>query len=169
MQTGRATFADRRIIGLVQIVTAAVGYGLLGIFGKRAYRTGMQPGELLALHFLLASAVLWSYILVAKRSALRITFRQAVNCAVLGVLGYALFSTLYFEALKGLSVSLTVLLLYTYPAIVMIGSWLLFKERVTRTQRHLTFARKMRRWDICWNWCENGMCQATVEADTRHQ
>jgi drug/metabolite transporter (DMT)-like permease len=133
-QTGHAAFADRRFIGLVQIVTAAVGYGLLGIFGKRAYEAGMQPGDLLALRFLLASAVLWSYMLIAKRSALRITFRQAAYSIALGVLGYALFSTLYFEALKGLSVSLTVLLLYTYPVIVMIGSWLLFKERVTRGQ-----------------------------------
>jgi drug/metabolite transporter (DMT)-like permease len=115
-------------------VIAAVGYGLIGIFGKRAYRAGMQPGELLALRFLLASAVLWLYILIAKRSALRITARQAVSCAALGVLGYALFTTLYFEALKGLSASLTVLLLYTYPVIVMVGSWLLFKERVTRGQ-----------------------------------
>jgi drug/metabolite transporter (DMT)-like permease len=50
------------------------------------------------------------------------------------VLGYALFSTLYFEALKGMSASLTVLLLYTNPVIVMIGSWILFKERVKRGQ-----------------------------------
>ncbi len=132
--TVRATLPDRRIIGRIQVVTAAVGYGLLGIFGKRAYEAGMQPGELLALRFLLASVVLWSYMLVAKRGAVRITFRQAVYCAALGVLGYALFSTLYFEALKGMSASLTVLLLYTNPVIVMIGSWILFKERVKRGQ-----------------------------------
>src|SRR5882672_9521150 len=98
----RATLPDRRIIGRIQVVTAAVGYGLLGIFGKRAYEAGMHPGELLALRFLLASVVLWSYMLVAKRGAVRITFRQAVYCAALGVLGYAFFSTLYSEALDGM-------------------------------------------------------------------
>jgi drug/metabolite transporter (DMT)-like permease len=132
--TGPWTSLDRSIMGLIQIVAAAVGYGLLGIFGKRAYEAGMQPGELLALRFVLASAVLWSYMLLVRRSALRITVRQAVYCAALGVLGYAFFSTLYFEALKGLSASLTVLLLYTYPVIVMIGSWILFREHVTRGQ-----------------------------------
>jgi drug/metabolite transporter (DMT)-like permease len=73
-------------------------------------------------------------MLLARRRALRLTFRQAAYCAALGLLGYAFFSTLYFEALKGLSASLTVLLLYTYPVIVMIGSWILFKEHVTRGQ-----------------------------------
>jgi drug/metabolite transporter (DMT)-like permease len=133
-RTGRASFLDSRAVGVIQIVASAIGYGLLGIFGKRAYQAGMEAGELLSLRFLLASAVLWSYMLIAKRSALRITLRQVIYCAVLGVAGYALFTTLYFEALKGLSASLTVLLLYTNPVIVMIGSWIIFKEQVTRGQ-----------------------------------
>jgi drug/metabolite transporter, DME family len=125
---------SRPVIGAIQVVASAVGYGLLGIFGKRAYEAGMKPGELLALRFLLASTALWGYMLIARRSLLRISVRQLMACAALGAFGYAVFSTLYFRALEGLSASLTVLLLYTNPVIVTLGARLFFKEQVTRAQ-----------------------------------
>ncbi|MGB7922154.1 MAG: EamA family transporter [Pyrinomonadaceae bacterium] len=129
-----STLLSRPVVGAIQVIASAVGYGLLGIFGKRAYEAGMKPGELLALRFILASTALWAYVLIARRSVLRLSIRQLLACVCLGVFGYAVFSTLYFRALEGLSASLTVLLLYTNPVIVTVGSWLLFKERVTRAQ-----------------------------------
>ena len=127
--TSSATSRDRAI-GRVEILLSAVGYGFIGIFGKRAFAAGLAPGEFLTLRFALAAALLWVFVLVARRDALRVGRRQVLACAALGVFGYALFTTLYFHALEGLSASLTSLLLYTFPVIVTVAAWLLFKEPV---------------------------------------
>jgi drug/metabolite transporter (DMT)-like permease len=52
---------------------------------------------------------------------------------MLGIFGYALFSSFFFLALTGLSASLTVLLLYTYPVMVMILSHYILKEYITKS------------------------------------
>ena len=63
------------------------------------------------------------YITARNRALFRVPLVDLGKCAVLGVLGYAVFSSCFFEALNGLSASLTVLLLYTYPVIVALGAW----------------------------------------------
>jgi drug/metabolite transporter (DMT)-like permease len=66
------------------------------------------------------------------RRALHLNSKTVATCALLGTTGYAVFSSCFFHALKGLSASLTVLLLYTYPLIVTMGAWLLFNEKINR-------------------------------------
>lgn len=130
--SSRRPSPDARLhaIGRLEIVLSAVGYGFIGIFGKRAYAAGLAPGEYLTMRFAIASAVLWAFMLVARRRDLAVSRRRLVACAALGVFGYALFTTLYFHALEGLSASLTSLLLYTFPVIVTLAARVLFKERI---------------------------------------
>lgn len=123
-----------RLVGVMQIIGSAIGFGLIGVLGKRAFEAGAVAGELLALRFLLATIILWTYVLFTRRRILKMSAREILSCAALGVCGYAVFSTLYFNALEGLTASLTVLLLYTYPVLVTLGARLFFKERVTRVQ-----------------------------------
>lgn len=130
----RTNLSRQRILGAVQVIASAIGYGLIGIFSKRAYEEGVRPGELLALRFILASTLLWGYTLIARRNAFRLQVRQALACVSLGIFGYAVFSSLYFYSLEGLSASLAVLLLYTSPVFVTCGAWLILKERVTPIQ-----------------------------------
>jgi drug/metabolite transporter (DMT)-like permease len=118
----------------MQIIISAVCFGLLGIFGKQAFAEGIAPGELLSVRFTIASVILWGFVLFTRPHILSLSKRQIINCAVLGIFGYALFTSLYFEALVFLSASLTVLLLYTFPIIVTFGAWVLFKERISLAQ-----------------------------------
>ena len=127
--SSRATSRDR-LIGRVEILLSAVGYGFIGIFGKRAFASGLEPGEFLTLRFALAASLLWIFVLATRPRDARIGRRQLLSCAALGVFGYALFTTLYFTALTGLSASLTSLVLYTFPVIVTVAAWALFKEPV---------------------------------------
>lgn len=117
-------------VGRFEVLLSAAGYGFIGIFGKRAYAAGLAPGEFLTMRFLVASCALWPLMLVFRRSALRVTRRQLVACVALGVFGYASFTTLYFHALRGLSASLTSLLLYTFPVIVTVAARVLFGEPI---------------------------------------
>lgn len=121
-----------RQLGILQILLSGFCFGFLGLFGKRAYEHGLTPGEFLALRFLLASLLLGIWFSARRPSALAIGKGNAARAFLFGACGYALFSTCYFTALKGLSVSLTVLLLYLYPVWVTLGARIFLGERLTR-------------------------------------
>lgn len=117
-------------IGYFQVVLSGVFFGFLGTFGKLAYQKNILPMELLGLRFL-TSATLFGVLLVfLKREAFKMSFRDVIISLFLGILGYAVFSSCYFLALQGISASLTVLLLYTYPIVVTLGARFFFKEHI---------------------------------------
>lgn len=105
----------KRLIGFAQIAVASVCFGFLGVFGKWAYQQDISIGELLTYRFGLAAFLLWSFLLLFRPNWTKISKQQFFISAGLGILGYALFATLYFTAIKGVSISLAVLLLYTFP------------------------------------------------------
>jgi drug/metabolite transporter, DME family len=121
-----------RHLGIAQILVSGFCFGFLGLFGKKAYSAGLSPGEFLALRFSLAALMLGGWFLLRDRSRLAIGKENAIRAFLLGSFGYALFSTCYFTALQGLSVSLTALLLYLYPVWVTVGSWLFLGEALSR-------------------------------------
>lgn len=112
--------SPHRFLGFVQIILASVCFGFLGIFGKLAYNNGIPIGELLTFRFILASIVLWVVLILFRPEWTKISGPQFLISAGLGIFGYALFATLYFKALEGLSVALAALLLFTYPLWVQI-------------------------------------------------
>lgn len=111
---------QHRLLGLLQIISASFCFGFLGIFGKLAFSHDLSVGELLSYRFVLASLLLWIILLLFRPGWIRISKQQLFISAGLGVFGYALFATLYFQAVKGLSVALAALLLYTYPLWVQV-------------------------------------------------
>jgi drug/metabolite transporter (DMT)-like permease len=120
-----------RQVGILQVLVSGVCFGFLVLFGKWAFAAGLTPGEFLCLRFLTASLLLFLWLFTMNRGALRLPLKTILHCAGLGIFGYALFSSFFFYALQGLSASLTTLLLYTYPVIVSVAAWILFKERLS--------------------------------------
>ena len=119
-------------IGIIEAVASGIGFGLLGVLVKAAFAAGFSPGEHLALRFLNGAVLLWAVNLLNPRTKAILPWRDGVVCLFLGVFGYAVFSSCYFAALNGLSVSMTVLLLYTYPVLVACGAWLFFRQKPSR-------------------------------------
>jgi drug/metabolite transporter (DMT)-like permease len=103
----------------------------MAIFGKYAYDAGVGVGDLLLVRFAMAAAVLLA--LAAATGALRGLARRAVLAALaMGAVGYATQAGLFFLALERMDASLLALVLYTYPAFVLVGAVLLRRERATR-------------------------------------
>lgn len=120
-----------RKIGIIEILSSGVLFGLLGPLGKKAFAYGLAPFELLSLRFLAGGLILFSIYSFKLR---RIDWPRGVQwiyLGLLGVTGYALFSSLYFFAIHELSASLAVLLLYTYPVIVAILSVIFKLEKLS--------------------------------------
>lgn len=120
-----------RLRGTLEISLASVGFGFLGVFGKIAFQTGLSVGELLSYRFALAAILMWIFLLLFRPAWVRLNSRQIIVAALLGIFGYAFFSTLYFTAVAGLSVTLAALLLYTYPFWVNVFSHFFTQDRVS--------------------------------------
>ena len=114
--------------GFIQIILSGMCFATLGFFGKSAFQLNIKPGELLSLRYTLSAFLLGITILITKPKSLLLTRFQLISSLMLGIFGYALFSSFFFIALSGLSASLTVLLLYTYPAMVTLLSRFILKE-----------------------------------------
>lgn len=126
-------------IGVAQCVLSAVGFGALAIFAKSAFDAGLDPLTLLFVRFT-ACAVVFG-LLVGMRTDLRTDLLRAGTRAIalgfaLGAVGYAAQAGVFFAALERIDASLLALLLYTYPAWVILGAFVLGLERPTR--RRLT-------------------------------
>lgn len=124
--------------GVILIFLSGACFGFLGIFGKYFYSLGFDTGEILTVRFIIAALVLFFYFLYhyffKKVNYFYTSKKQFLISSLLGILGYALFSTLLFTSFKFLSVSLAVMLLFTFPVFVFVGSVVLYKEKVTATK-----------------------------------
>lgn len=123
-----------RHIGILQVIAAGICFGFLGIFGKQLFTLGLSVGEILAFRFLFASVFLGSWLLITDRKSFYLKPKDWVLCAGQGVLGYALFASLYFKAIEGVSVPLAALLLFTYPILIHLFAWILKLEKLSKLQ-----------------------------------
>ncbi|MBX3016458.1 MAG: DMT family transporter [Bdellovibrionaceae bacterium] len=122
-----------RRLGFLQVALSGVFFGSLSLFGKTAFEAGVLPGEFLALRFLGAGILLFLWILLTG-GKLRLSAKHIAICAGLGIVGYALFSFLFFRSLVDLSSALSVLLLYQYPWIVAVAASLFLGEKIQPRQ-----------------------------------
>lgn len=134
--------AGSRRVGIALIVISALGFASIGPLGKIAYRNGFTVAELQLLRFCVATPLLiLAAALAARRTRIRrrsepdhgrLDRRTRLRLLVLGFLGYGMQATLYFTALTRISASLTSLLLYLYPALVVGTAVALGRHRLDR-------------------------------------
>lgn len=122
---------NSRKIGFIQIILSGICFGFLGFFGKMAYQKQITPGELLSLRYTISAVLTGLLLLITNpKSLFSLSPFEIISSILLGIFGYALFSSFYFMALTGLSASLTVLLLYTYPLMILVFSLVFLNEKI---------------------------------------
>lgn len=114
------------VAGLAFTLASAVFMSGLGVTTQLAFDAGAPMGTLLSGRFLVAAALLWPLVLILRPQ--RPERRQVVAGLLLG-LGYSAHSWLFSESLARLDAGLVDLLLFTYPALVMLGAIALGRER----------------------------------------
>ncbi len=119
-----------RALGLFYVLMAGVGFGFIGIFSRVAFRSGMTVGEILSWRFVIAASILWIGLLIFRPRLALPSWKQILISCGLGIGGYAVFSTLYFKSIEGISVPLAALLLFTFPIYVNLGAHFLLKEKM---------------------------------------
>jgi drug/metabolite transporter (DMT)-like permease len=124
------TPASKRIspvaAGLGLTLASAIFYSWHGVLTQLAFDGGATVGTVLAGRFLVAAAVLW--LLVSFIRPQRPDRKQVLAGLLLGV-ALGAHAWLFSTSLTRLDVGLVDLLLFTYPALVMLGAVALRRER----------------------------------------
>jgi drug/metabolite transporter (DMT)-like permease len=120
-----------RSSGTLICIASAAAFGAMGVLGKLAYDDGATVGTLLATRFALAAILFWALMIARGGTGeLRALARRDVLIALaLGALGYAAQAGAYFAALARMDAGLLSLVLYAFPAIVLVAGILLGRER----------------------------------------
>jgi drug/metabolite transporter (DMT)-like permease len=118
------------VSGTALVVLSGVSGAWINVFTKLAFRAGLNVPTFLALRAALACAAMWCLLFLIQ-PPVRVSARLFWRLLALGALGYATQSLLYNEAIHRLPAGVAVLGLYTYPAMVVVLSLLMGRERMS--------------------------------------
>jgi drug/metabolite transporter (DMT)-like permease len=118
--------ASPALAGLAYTLASAVFLSGLGVATQLAFDAGASVGTLLSGRFLVAAAILWPLLWLIR--PMRPVRRQVAAGLLLGV-GYSAHAWLFSASLTRLDAGLVDLLLFTYPALVMVGAVTMRRER----------------------------------------
>lgn len=119
---------------LVAVVVSAACFGTLAVLTPLAYREGVQPLPLLAWRFVISAVLLGAVASLRDRCALIVPKDDLLRYSALALTGYGAASVCFFFALKYADASVVAVLLYAYPALVMIAGWLFLGQKASWRQ-----------------------------------
>jgi drug/metabolite transporter (DMT)-like permease len=122
----------RHLAGLALVALGTLLFAAKAVIVKLAYAKGAEPVSLLGLRMLFALpffvlAALWT----RRGSAPRPTYTEWWRIVAMGLLGYYLASFLDFLGLQYVSAGLERVILYLNPTLVLLGSVVLLRRRVS--------------------------------------
>lgn len=132
---GRAgRWAEGHGAGLGLVTLAGVAYGGQSVLAKLAYDGGADVPTVLAVRFGIAAVAIWAILLRQRATRIvptaRPEGRARLGFALLGIL-FVTSALFAYRALETLAAGTTTLIVFVYPALVVLWSRLLFREPLT--------------------------------------
>jgi drug/metabolite transporter (DMT)-like permease len=112
-----ASRPDRALAGVGLAAAGAIAYGVATVIGRSLAGSGVDSATALGIRFAVAAVVL-AALLRLRGVSLRLGAGEWLPIFLLGAIGYALESTLFYMSLGHGSAAACILLFYVYPAIV---------------------------------------------------
>lgn len=113
------------------IVSAGILWGCMGLFVRKLNDLGLASMEVVALRAVVTTVLMLLFLLIYDRKLLKIRWKDLWCFLGTGVCSILFFNYCYFKAMELTALSVAAILLYTAPAIVMLLSYFLFKEKLT--------------------------------------
>ena len=130
------TESRNRTTGVILAASGAGLFSLKGVVMKLAFAEGIGVSQLLTLRMAFSLPVYLVIGVVAfTRMREKPVARWWLAAGGLGLMSYYLSSWLNFEGLRYVSAQLERLILYIYPTMVALMSWVFLKDRITK--RHV--------------------------------
>jgi len=110
------------------VVVGASLWGIIGIFIQDLSDAGFSSLQIVTLRVVSAALMLVTYLCFTNPQLLKIRPKDSAIFIGTGIFSIVFFNWCYFTAIKEVSLSIAVMLLYTGPAFVIILSRIFFKE-----------------------------------------
>lgn len=118
-------------IAPILVCLSGILWGTMGIFVRRYNGLGLDSMEIVAMRAIVTAVMLLIFLFIYNKKLLRIQIRDIWCFLGTGLCSILFFNFCYFKAITMTSLSVAAVLLYTAPAIVMVLSRILFKEKLT--------------------------------------
>lgn len=115
--------------GLTLALISAAAFSMAGPFGQSLLLIGWSPGAVVLLRLTLATLALLPLALRALAGRWRRTLAAWPLLLAYGALGAAGCQLFYFMAVQRLSVSVALMLEYSSPVLIVLGTWLITRRR----------------------------------------
>lgn len=119
--------------GYIYAIVSSILFGTKAVLVKIAMETGLTPIDIVFFRFLFATFVLGIYILI-RHTNLHLNKGQFWQLVFLAIVGYAMMNLTYYGAFHRMSVSLTGMLHYIYPAAALVIARMVFHDNITKKQ-----------------------------------
>ena len=113
------------------ILTAGAMWGSMGLFVRVLGKIGCSSFEIVFLRSIVTAVCLFLVLAVRDRSLFRVRLRDLWCFLGTGLLSIVFFNLCYFTTIRLTSLAVAAVLLYTAPAIVIVLSAILFREKIT--------------------------------------
>ena len=120
----------QNVVGAFSVTAAGILWGSIGLF-IRPFSENLNSMQIVAARASLTTVIMFLFLLIFKRKLLKIRIKDLWCFIGTGICSIVFFNYCYFRCMSITSLSVAAVLLYTAPAIVMIFSALIFKEKVT--------------------------------------
>lgn len=117
--------------GVFYAFASALALSMMGILGKVAFEQGLEPISIVTWRAVIAFFGFLAFFVLAGASLPKYSRSDLLSFSLLGAIGISLNYLAFFSALTHVPVSVAISILYTYPIFVVIGSSLLFQEKMT--------------------------------------
>ena len=115
---------------VILVVLTGVSYGSQAIIGKWVYANGGNAITLLTIRSVIALIIVWLMI-AFLRPSLRLPLRKVAELSLLGVV-FVSSSVTYYVSLMYIPVGTAILIAYIFPALVVVGAVIFYREKFTR-------------------------------------
>lgn len=116
----------------ILILIAGVLWGSMGLFVRTLNASGLASMEIVGLRAIVTAVALFLYLLAFDRKLFKIRWKDIWCFLGTGICSIVFFNYCYFKAITMTSLSVAAILLYIAPAIVMLLSYFLFGEKLTK-------------------------------------
>lgn len=114
------------------ILVAGILWGCLGIFVRKLNEYGLFSMEIVSLRAIVTCVFMGAFLLAYNPEMFIIHIKDVWCFIGTGICSIVFFNYCYFKSIAMSSLSVAAVLLYTAPSIVMILSYVLFKEKITK-------------------------------------
>ena len=124
-------FLSKENEGSFYAIISGLLYGLIGYYGVTLLEEGMSISSMVFWRFSLAAIILWIFLFF-KKEEFTGSAKNIITLFINSIIFYGISSVLYFMAAEYIGTGLSMVIFFTYPAIIVAINLLIFKQKINR-------------------------------------